>query len=203
VVGVLRRPRHELPLTLADSGEPLAVLPYVAIVAAPGALAWFLANGVLGAWFAPTHFFNDVIPGGWVRTPLPSLVMALLIYVLSLAAWAGAAAAMALLAPLFGGIRDARSAAKAAACSLTPLLLLETAELFSSVPYLSWLPGVALVGGAAWAAFLGGIALPLHLGTPDARAPGHSLVSLGITFAAATALYLLASSAVSSIWPAR
>jgi hypothetical protein len=203
VVGVLRRPRQELPLTLADSGEPLAVLSYVAVVAAPGALAYFLANGVLGAWVAPTRLFNAVIPGGWVRAPLPSLVMALLLYLLSLGAWAGAATAMALLAPLFGGIRDGRSAAKAAACSLTPLLLLETAELFSSVPYLSWLPGVALVGAAAWAAFLGGIALPLHLGTPDTRAPGHALASLGITLAVASVLYLLASSAVSSVWPAR
>jgi hypothetical protein len=59
---------------------------------------------------------------------------------------------------------------------------------------------VALVAGIAWAAFIGVVALPLHLGTPDAKAAPHALASLGIVTAVAAGLYFLASSALYSMW---
>ena len=106
IEGLLRRPRQELPLTLAESGAAADVLPYVLALAAPGALALFLADGVFGAWYGPTEIFHTVIPGGWVRAPLPSLATAVLVYLLLVGAWAGAAAAMAFLAPFFGGLAE-------------------------------------------------------------------------------------------------
>jgi hypothetical protein len=201
VVGVLRKPRHELPLTLAESGAPSHVLiPWVVTLAAPGAAAVFLADGVFGDWYAPTTIFNTTIPGGWTRSPLQALAMAALVYALGLAAWAGTAAMMALTAPFFGAMRDREGAAKAAAYTLTPVGLAGAAQIFASVPYLNWLPGVALVAGLAWAGFIGIVAVPLHLGTPDAKAPAHALVSLGATAAAVAGIYLVASAALTAAW---
>jgi hypothetical protein len=204
VLGILRKPRQALPLTLAESGAPSEVLRgYVLPLAAPGAIALFLSDGLFGAWYAPTEIFNTVIPGGWVREPLHALITALVVYALSVGAWAATAALMALSAPLFGGMRDQSGALKAAAYTLTPLWLAGAAQLFSSVPYLNWLPGVALVAGVAWAAFLAVIAVPLHLGTPDAKAPAHAVGSVAVAALVVGAAYLLASSALAALWSAR
>jgi hypothetical protein len=203
VVGVMRRPRQELPLTLAESGAPRELLPYVAPLAALGPVALFLSEGLIGAWYAPTEIFNTVIPGGWVRGPGLALATAALLFALALGAWTGTAAMMAILAPFFGGLRDRPGAIKAAGYSLTPLYLAGVAQLFSSVPYLNWLPGLALVAGLAWAAFLGTVALPLHLATPSGKAPGHAIASLGVTALVTTGLYLLASSALAGLSSSR
>jgi hypothetical protein len=83
---------------------------------------------------------------------------------------------------------------------LTPVWVAGASLLLGSVPYLNWLPGVLLVAGVAWGAFVGVIAVPLHLGTPDGKAPAHALAALGATAAAATLLYFLISSAVYSLF---
>jgi hypothetical protein len=200
VRGVLQRPRQTLPLTLAESGAPADVfVPYVALLAVLGPVALFLSDGALGAWHAPTEIFNMVIDGGWVRAPLPALLAALVTYLISVGTWAGLAALLGLFAPWFGGLRDRAGAVKAAAYTLTPVWLAGVSLLFGSVPYLNWLPGVVLVGGVAWGAFIGVIAVPLHLGTPDAKAPGHVLLALGAATSVATLVYFLLSSAVYSL----
>jgi hypothetical protein len=201
---LLWRPRQSLPLTLAESGSARSVVgSYVVWLAAIGPLALFLSDGLIGAWHAPTTIFNTIIPGGWVRAPRPALVEMLLAWALGIGAWAMLSTAMTLVGPRFGGLSDLPGAHKAAAYTLTPLYVAGAAWLFGSVPYLTWLPGVALVAGVAWAAFLGSLALPLHLGTPDPRAPGHALVSLAITAAGTTLAYYLISLAVYAIWSSR
>jgi hypothetical protein len=203
VRGVLVDPRRTLPLTLAESGAPASVFfPYVAVLAALGPIAIFLSNGLVGAWHAPVEIFNARIPGGWTRAPLLALLLALAAYVVFVGAWAGLAEAFRWSAPWFGGLRDRGSAWKASAYALTPIWLAGATFLFDSVPYLNWLPGVALVAGVAWAAFVGVVALPLHLGTPDAKAPGHALASLGATSLLATAVYFGASKALYSLFSA-
>jgi hypothetical protein len=198
VRGVLLRPRQALPLTLAESGAPRAILPYVTLLAALGPLALFISDGLIGSWQASTPSFS-----GWVRAPVPALVELLLDFALGLGAWAGLALAMGLLAPGFGGHRDPDGARKAAAYTLTPLFIAAIALLFGSVPYFTWVGGVSLVAGVAWAAFVGVLALPLHLGTPEAKAPGHALAALGLTTVATTAVYVGASAAIQALWSAR
>jgi Yip1 domain len=197
VEGLLRRPRQELPLTLAESGAPKDILPYVLMLAAPAALALFLADGLFGAWYGPTEIFHTVIPGSWARAPGPAAGIAVSVYVLLVGAWAGTAAVMSLLAPRFGGRRDDHGAAKAAACALTPMWLSGASLLFLSVPYLNWLPDVVIIAGIAWSVFVGKIAVPLHMGTPEAKAAGHALVSLALPITAGSLIYLLV---VRGIW---
>jgi len=195
--GLIRRPRQQLPLTLAESGAPKDIVPQVLLLTAPAAVALFLADGVFGAWYGATEIFHTVIPGGWARAPGPAAGIAASVYVLLVATWAGTAAMMTLLAPSFGGRRDAPSALKAAAYSLTPVWLAGPALLFLSVPWLNWVPEVAIVAGIAWSVFVATIALPLHLGTPDAKAAGHALTSLGVPIVVASLVYLLV---VTGIW---
>lgn len=203
VRGILVDPRKTLPLTLAESGAPKALfVPYVALLAALGPIALFLSNGLVGAWHAPVEIFNARIPGGWTRAPLLALLVALIVYAISVAAWVALAEAFRFSAAWFGGLRDRPSAWKAAAYVLTPVWLASATFLFDSVPYLNWLPGVALVAGVAWAAFVGVIALPLHLGTPDAKAAGHTLATLAPVCALAWAIYFGASKGLYALFSA-
>ncbi len=204
VRGVLLAPRQSLPLTLAETGAPRALLGgYIAPLAALGPLALFVCDGLIGAWHAPVRILNSEAPGGWARAPLPALVEMLLSLAISVAAWACLAAVMAALAPAFGGLRDRPGAAKAAAYTLTPVWIAGVAQLFGAVPYLTWMASLALVAGVAWATFVGIVALPLHLATPKGRAPGHVLASLGVTAVAASLLYLGLSWTVYAVWTSR
>jgi hypothetical protein len=127
----------------------------------------------------------------------------LLGYGFAVGAWALLAATLILLAPRFGGLRDRAGAAKTAAYAMTPVWISGATLLFGSVPHLTWLPGVALVAAVAWSAFVATVALPLHLGTPETRAPGLALASLGVTAVTTTAAYYALSYLIYAVWSSR
>jgi hypothetical protein len=174
-------PRRELPTTLPDSGLPAVLFRYVIPLAAIGPLMLFLVDGVLGAYHPGATVGPITIPGSWTRAPGPALVKMVLSFVLGVGAWALLGLALAALAPWFGGLRDRAGAAKAAAYTLTPVWLAGALGLFGALPYLDVLPSLALAGGLAYAVFIGMLAVPLHLGAPEAKAPALILVGLGIT----------------------
>jgi hypothetical protein len=203
VRALLLEPRHTLPLTLAESGEPRDLLPFTAGLAALGPIALFLSDGVIGAYHPPTEIFNTTIPGGWLRVPGPAAVEMLISFGLALGAWPCLAAALEILAPKFGGLRDRRGAYKAAAYALTPVWLAGALFLFGSVPYLGILTMVGLTAGVAYSVFLGMIAVPLHLGTPEGKATGHALAGIGITATVVTVVYFVVSAAVTALLSSR
>jgi hypothetical protein len=202
VRAVLITPRRELPTTLADSGAPGAVFfPYVALLAAVGPIMLFVSDGLIGTYHPATRIFNVTIPGSWTREPAAALVKMALGYALGVGAWAMLAFAMAWLAPRFGGRGDRPDAIKASAYTMTPVWLSGALLGFGSVPYLDFLAGVGLIAGLAYGVLIGIIAVPLHLGTPEVKAPGHILASLGLTVAAVMCAYYVLSAVVSMIFP--
>jgi hypothetical protein len=187
-------------MTLADRGEARAVLlPYVAVLAALGPAAVFLSDGLLGAYHPPTTIFNTTIPGGRISAPGSAALQAVLFYAFSVGAWRGLALALAKLGPPFGGLDDPRGANKAAAQTLTPLWAAGALLVLGSVPYLGFLAVLGLIAGVAYSVYVGMIAVPLHLGTPREKAPGHILAALGLTLVVGIGAYLATSAIVFSI----
>ena len=55
--------------------------------------------------------------------------------------------------------------------------------ILQALPYIGFLSSLALIAALAYAVWIGRLALPIHLGTPDGKAAGHVLLALGITVA--------------------
>jgi hypothetical protein len=159
------------------------------VLAAVGPVARFVAHGVIGEYRASTTAFNLVVPGGYYRAPGFELAALPVSYALSVAAWWLFSLVLTLLARRFGGHRDAAGARKAAAYAATPVWLAGAGALFASVPYFDFLEYVALIAGLAYAVFVGTIALPVHMGTPQPKAPGHMLAALGVSALAFAVAY--------------
>jgi len=188
---LLLEPREMLPATLADSGDLKAILPYVLVLAAIGPIVAFLSFGLIGYYQPSTVVFNTTVPGMFVRAPALALVGSALRYGVGLGGFYAFARVLGLLAPSFGGRNDRGGSLKTAAYSLTPLWLSGAFGLFNSIPYLGFLSWLGGLVGLAYAVVLGMWAAPLHLGTPEPKAVGHVLASLGITVVAVVLGYWL------------
>jgi hypothetical protein len=193
-------PRETLPLTLAESGAPKDVLiPYVLVLAAIGPIFGFLSVGIIGTYIPSTTIFNTTVPSMYVRSPLLGLFGSTIRYALSIGTWYCLAIVYDKLAISFGGRHDRAGAFKAAASTLTPLWLSGVLYLFNSVPHLDFVVYVGTIAALAYAVLIGMYAVPLQLSTPEPKAVGHVLASLGITIVAALLSYVLVSALL--LWP--
>ena len=183
VRGLLATPKEELPKTIAEAGDFKALLPYVGVLVSIGALSRFISEGIIGRYVAPQVVFGMKIGGGWYRAPIAALVGAIFSVAIGIGAWWFLAFILNALAPSFGARKDEPSAYKIAAWVATPIWLAGGLALFASVPYLDWLPTLAWLGGAIYGVLLGIWGLPLLMGTPESKAPGHILAAMGITIA--------------------
>jgi hypothetical protein len=184
VRGLLLDAKTEIPKTIAEPGDFKSLLPYVLVLQSVGALARFVSTGILGRYVAPQVVFGMRIGGGWFRTPIASLVGAILGIALGVGVWWFFAFILNQLAPSFGARKDEASAYKVAAWTATPIWIAGTLLIFGSVPYLDWLAPIGQLGAIVYAVLIGMWALPLLMGTPETKAPGHVLAAMGITLAA-------------------
>jgi hypothetical protein len=188
---LLLHPQEMLPATLADSGELKALLPWVLVLTAIGPVVGFLSTGLIGYYQPSTVIFNTTVPGMFVRMPGLALVGAVLRFAVGVGGFYGYARVLGWLAPTFGGRNDLAGSLKTSAYTLTPIWLAGGLALFNSIPYLGWLVYVGNLAALGYSAFLGMKAVPLHLGTPEPKALGHVLASIGITVVAVAILYWL------------
>lgn len=184
VRGVVMTPKQELPRTIAEGGDLKSLLPYVIVLLSIGAVARFLSAGVIGAYVPPQVVFGMKIGGGFFRSPLGSFVGGLLSIGLGVAGWWLFAFVLNLLAPSFGARSDEAAARKVAAYSATPFWIAGALALFNSIPYLGIVSAIGLLAGLVYSVLVGMWALPLLMGTPESKAPGHILAAMGITFVA-------------------
>ncbi len=191
VRGLLLEPKNELPKTIAEPGDFKSLLPYVLVLLSIGALARFISAGIIGAYIAPQVLFGMKVGGGWYRAPVASLVGAVFHVGLGVAVWWFFGFILAALAPSFGARKDEEAALKVAACTATPIWLAGALALFGSVPYLGWVATLGQLAALVYAVLLGMWALPLLMGTPESKAPGHILAAMGITLAATAAVAFL------------
>jgi hypothetical protein len=183
VRGLLLKPKEELPKTIAEPGDFKSLLPYVLVLLAVGALARFVSAGIIGKYVPPQVVFGMKIGGGWFRAPIASLVGAVFAVGMGVAGWWFFAFILNLLAPSFGARKDEAAAYKVAAWTATPIWVAGALAILGSVPYLDWLALLGQIGALVYAVLIGMWALPLLMGTPESKAPGHILASMGITLA--------------------
>jgi hypothetical protein len=188
VRGLLLKPKEELPKTIAESGDFKSLLPYVLVLLAVGALARFVSAGIIGKYVPPQVVFGMKIGGGWFRAPIASLVGAVFAVGLGVAGWWFFAFILNALAPSFGARKDEAAAYKVAAWTATPIWVAGALAILGSVPYLDWLATIGQLGALVYAVLIGMWALPLLMGTPESKAPGHVLAAMGITLAAMLAV---------------
>ena len=188
VRGLLLNPKEELPKTIAEPGDFKSLLPYVLVLLAVGALAKFVSAGIIGVYVAPQVVFGMKVGGGWFRAPIASLVGGVFAVGLGVATWWFCAFILNALAPSFGARKDDASAYKVAAWTATPIWLAGGLAILGSVPYLGWLTFLAQLAALAYGVLIGMWALPLLMGTPESKAPGHILAAVGITLAAMVAV---------------
>jgi hypothetical protein len=183
VRALLLTPKEELPKTIAEPGDFKSLLPYVLVLLSIGALARFISAGIIGQYVAPQVVFGMKIGGGWFRAPIASLVGAIFSVALGVGVWWFFAFILNTLAPSFGARKDDAAAYKVAAWTATPIWVAGALAILGSVPYLGWLATLAQIGALVYAVLIGMWALPLLMGTPESKAPGHILASMGITLA--------------------
>ncbi|MGZ5158789.1 MAG: YIP1 family protein [Caldimonas sp.] len=186
--GLLLQPKQELPKTIAEPGDFKSLLPYVLVLLSIGALARFVSAGIIGTYVAPQAVFGMKVGGGWFRTPIASLVGAVFAVGFGVATWWFFAFILNVLAPSFGARKDESSAYKVAAWTGTPIWVAGVLAILGSVPYLDWLALIGQIGALVYAVLIGMWSLPLLMGTPENKAPGHILAAMGITLAAALAV---------------
>jgi hypothetical protein len=192
VRGLFQSPRSELVCAIADPGELPALLAYVLPLLAIGAVARFVAGGLIGLYTPPDAvLFGMTIGGGFVRAPGAAAFAALATLVMGVGAWLLLAWLLAVLAPRFDGRRDLPGARKTAAIIATPVALAGITALFASVPYLAFVEPLAHVAALGYGVLLGVWALPLLVGTPESKAPGHVLAAVGLTVVALAAVWVL------------
>ena len=183
VRGLLVRPKEELPKTIAEAGDFKSLLPYVVVLVSVGALSRFVSAGIIGTYVAPQVVFGMKIGGGWFRAPIASLVGTVFSVAVGVGAWWFLAFILNALAPSFGARKDEAAAYKVAAWTATPIWVAGSLAVLGSVPYLDWLATLAALGAVVYAVLVGMWALPLLMGTPESKAPGHILAAMGITLA--------------------
>lgn len=188
VRGLLLKPKEELPKTIAEPGDFKSLLPYVLVLLAVGALARFVSAGIIGKYVPPQVVFGMKIGGGWFRAPIASLVGAVFAVGYGVAGWWFFAFILNTLAPSFGARKDEPAAYKVAAWTGTPIWVAGALAILGSVPYLDWLATIGQLGALVYAVLIGMWALPLLMGTPESKAPGHVLAAMGITLAAMLAI---------------
>ena len=191
VRGLLTKPKDELPKTIAEAGDFKSLLPYVLVLVSVGALSQFISAGIIGKYMPPQVVFGMKIGGGWFRSPIASLVGAVLSVGIGVAAWWFFGFIVNALAPSFGARKDDATALKVAAWTATPIWLAGALALFGSVPYLGWIATVAMIGGVVYGVLIGMWALPLLMGTPEGKAPGHILAAMGITLAVTAVVWFV------------
>lgn len=184
VRGVLFAPQSELPKAIAEAGDLPSLLRYVLPLAAIGAVARFVSAGVIGVYVPPQMMFGMKVGGGFVRTPVGSLVGAALSLAVGIGAWGLFAYLLHRLAPTFGARPDQAGARKVAAYALTPVWLAGGLALLHSVPYLGIVSSIGHLAGLVYAVLVGTWALPLLMGSPEAKAPAHILAAMGVTVVA-------------------
>ncbi len=200
VRGLLLEPKQELPKTIAEPGDFKSLLPYVLVLIAVSALAKFISSGILGIYTAPQVVFGMRIGGGWFRAPIASLVQAVLDVGLGVATWWFFGFILAALAPSFGARKDDNAALKVAAWTATPVWLAGVFSLLNSIPYLGWLALLALVAALVYGVLIGMWALPLLMGTPENKAPGHILAAMAIAVAVSLVVGFLFGLGVGAIF---
>jgi hypothetical protein len=194
VKGLLLSPKSELPQMVADPGELKSVLmPYVAVLAAIGPIVTFLSTGLIGVYHPGTKIFGMEIPGGYVRMPVMALFSGIIGYAVSIGAWWFYSFILGALAPTFGGRKDMSGAFKVAAASATPIWVAGLLGLLRSVPMLGWLSWLAIIGALVYSVLIAIWAVPVLMGTPEDKAPGHALASMGIVVGALVVTLLVVS----------
>jgi hypothetical protein len=191
VRGILLKPKEELPKTIAEPGDFKSLLPYVVVLLALGALADFVSAGVIGVYMEPQVVFNMKIGGGFARAPVQALIGAILSVGMGVGVWWFYAFILDTLSPSFGGRKDPAGAFKVAAYSATPIWIAGLLGIFRSVPYLGWLANIGKLAGLIYAVAIGIWALPILMGTPENKAPGHVLAAMGITLVATVAVWFV------------
>lgn len=185
VRGLLLQPKTELPRTIAEAGDFKSLLPYVLALLGIGAVAGFLSAGVIGTWIPAQVVFGMKIGGGFFRAPVRALFGAVLAVGMGVGLWWFLAFILDALAPSFGARKDRAGALKVAAWTGTPIWLAGGLAILQSVPYLGILYLLGRIAALVYAVLIGVWALPLLMGTPESKAPGHILAALGITVVAA------------------
>jgi hypothetical protein len=185
VRGLLLTPKEELPKTIAEAGDVKSLLPYVLVLLSVGALARFISAGIIGRYVAPQVVFGMKIGGGWFRAPIASLFGAVLSVAFGVGVWWFFGFILNALGPSFGARKDEAAANKVAAWVATPIWLAGGLAILGSVPYLDILATIGSVAALVYGILIGVWALPLLMGTPEGKAPGHVLAAAGITVVAA------------------
>ena len=191
VRGLLLKPKEELPKTIAEPGDFKSLLPYVLVLVSVGALSQFISAGIIGKYVPPQVVFGMKIGGGWFRAPIGSLVGAILSVGLGVGVWWFFAFILNALAPSFGARKDEAAALKMAAWTATPIWVAGALAILGSVPYLGWIATLAMIGALVYAVLIGMWGLPLLMGTPESKAPGHILAAMGITLAVTVVVWFV------------
>lgn len=196
VRGLLLQPKNELPRTIAEAGDFKSLLPYVIALLCVGAIARFVSEGLLGVYVAPQVVFGMKIGGGWFRAPVRAVFGAVIYVGVGVAAWWFFAFILNLLAPSFGARKDEAAAYKVAAWTATPIWLAGALAVLESVPYLGIVSALGHIAALVYAVLIGMWALPLLMGTPEGKAPGHILAGMGITLVALVGVWFVLFSLV-------
>lgn len=183
VRGLLLTPKEELPKTIAEPGDLKSLLPYVLVLLAVGALARFISEGIVGTYIPPMNLFGMKTGGGWFRQPIGALVRAVLSVGFGVGVFWFFGFILNVLAEPFGARKDEAAANKVAAWTGTPIWVAGVLGILGSVPYLGWIATIGGLGALVYAVLIGMWALPLLMGTPESKAPGHILAAMGITLA--------------------
>ena len=191
VRGLLMTPKDELPKTIAEPGDVKSLLPYVVVLLSVGALARFISSGIIGKYVAPQVVFGMKIGGGWFRAPIASLVGAVLSVAFGVGVWWFFGFILNVLAPSFGARKDEAAALKLAAWTATPIWVAGALAILGSVPYLGVIATLAMIGALVYAVLIGMWGLPLLMGTPESKAPGHILAAMGITLAVTVVVWFV------------
>ena len=191
VRGILVTPKQELPKTIAEAGDFKSMLPYVLVMVSIGAVARFISAGLIGTYVSPQVVFGMKIGGGFFRSPISSLFGAIVSVCMGVAAWWFFAFIINALAASFGARKDEAAAYKVAAYSATPLWLAGALAIFNSIPFLGILHSLGLLAGLVYSVLIGMWALPLLMGTPESKAAGHILASMGIVIVAVGVLWFV------------
>ena len=191
--GLLRDPRRELPRLIAERGDLKALLPTVVILSALGAVVRGLGQALIGTYHAPDAvLFGMPVGGGFRRATTAGLVGVPLAIALEVGAWWLFGWLLATTSPQFGGRQDEPAARKAATAIATPIWLAGPFALFDSVPHLGFIAPLAHIVGLVYGVLIGVWALPLLLGTPNSKAPGQLLATLGVSAVVLSGLWYLA-----------
>ena len=165
VKNILIRPQSEWPLIASESGQPVALLPYVALLAAIPAIANFIGISFVGVAVSIGTFHEPLLSGA---------LKAIVSYLFSFAIVALTALAIHALAPLFGAVRYFPNALKLAVYSFTPVWLI---GIVLAIPGLRFLTILGL-----YALRLVWTGLPPLMGAPRRKVLAYAIVIVVVAF---------------------